>query len=302
MSEACQNHPLPITIDAWTFDVGVEATGAEAYAEACASRVEESWDSGADIVLLPEYTWAGLEPHLKESGGLRGVAETFWQGLMPGLLQRLSRPDKLVVLGTAPFVDPASQAMLNRSPIIAGGRLLTQDKLYLTPWEKSFHRGSELRVFEFLGLRIAIVICLDIEVPELSVLLRGQGVDLILVPSATETLMGCERVTRCASARAVELGCAVMVSPLVGRCTSELVDENLGKIAGYFPSQATFSMMDRQQDGPVHKDGFHKARFSLARGLLTDSRAATLETNPSILDLGPQIPRLILEPTLPATT
>ncbi len=294
-----QSPQPPITIDAWTFDVGVDVASAEAYAEACAVRVEESWDSGADIVLLPEYTWAGLEPHLSGGGGLRGVADRFWTTIMPGLQQRLSRPDKLVVLGTAPFMDPETQLMLNRAPIIAGGRLLTQDKLFLTPWEKAFSGGSTLGIFEFLGLRIAVLICLDIEIPELSAMLRGQGVDLILVPSATETLMGCERVTRCASARSVELGCAVVVAPLVGRCASELVDDNLGKIACYLPSQAAFSTVERQQDGPVHKGGFHKACFSLARGLLTDTRAATLETNPSLIDIGPQMPRLIqpLQPT-----
>lgn len=285
----------PVTIDAWTFDVGVEVTSVEAYVEACASRVEESWDSGADIVLLPEYTWAGLEPHLPAGGGMRGVAETFWTGIMPGLHQRLSRPDKLVALGTAPFVDPDTQMMLNRAPIIASGRLLTQDKLYLTPWEKAFHRGDELRIFECLGLRVAVLICLDIEVPELSALLRGQGVDLILVPSATESLMGCERVTRCASARSVELGCTVVVAPLVGRCASELVDDNLGKTACYLPSQRAFRRTERLQDGPVHTDGFHKARFSFTRGLLTDTRAATQETHPAMIALGSTRPRLICE-------
>ncbi|MDB6120435.1 MAG: nitrilase, partial [Verrucomicrobiaceae bacterium] len=131
--------------------------------------------------------------------------------------------------------------------------------------------------------------------PELSAMLRRQNVDLILVPSATETLMGCERVTRCASARSVELGCAVAVAPLVGQCASELVDSNLGKIACYLPSQRAFRRSDRLQEGPVHKDSFHKARFSLARGLLTDTRAATLETNPSLIGIGSEMPRLVAE-------
>ena len=150
-----------------------------------------------------------------------------------------------------------------------------------------------MQVFEFLGLRVAVLICLDIEVPVLSAMLRGQGVDLILVPSATETLMGCERVTRCASARAVELGCAVAVAPLVGQCASELVDENLGKIGCYQPSLSAFSSGDRTKESAVFDQGFHKVRFSLARGLLTHSRAATKETNPALIELGSTKPRLI---------
>jgi predicted amidohydrolase len=148
-------------------------------------------------------------------------------------------------------------------------------------------------MFEFRGLRVAVLICLDVEVPELSALLRGQGVDLLLVPSATETLMGCERVTRCAGARAVELGCAVVVTPLVGRCQSALVDENLGKSACYLPSQATFAAAERITEGPVRTQGFHRERFFLACGLLAASRKAAPETNPATLDHGSMRPRLV---------
>jgi predicted amidohydrolase len=213
----------PITIDAWTFDVGTDSSSIEGYVEACARRVEQSWDGGASLVLFPEYTWAGLEPLLPAGAGLRGVAQAFWQRIMPGLHQRLSRAGKAVVLGTAPFLDGITGKLVNRAPVIVNGTLITQDKLFLTPWERVFQRGDAVRIFEFEGMRIAVLICLDIEVPELSSLLRGQGIDLILVPSATESILGCERITRCASARAVELGCAVVVSPLVGRCASELV-------------------------------------------------------------------------------
>ena len=290
----------PFIIDAWSFDVGVAADSVAGYVEACASRVEQSWDGGADLVLFPEYTWAGLEPHLREGEGLRGVAQTFWQQVMPGLHKRLSRESKAVVLGTAPFLDATTGRLLNRAPVITSGKLMTQDKLFLTPWERAFRRGEALRVFEFNGLRVAVLICLDIEVPELSAMLRGRGIDLILVPSATESLMGCERITRCASARAVELCCAVIVAPLVGRCASELVDQNLGKVAGYLPSQAAFAEAGRLLESEVHREGFHTARFSLAQALLTMTRRMKAETNPSLIEVGATLPPL--DPTQPPAT
>ncbi len=277
-----------ITIDAWTFDVGVDARSIVGYVEALATRVEQSWDGGADLVLLPEYTWAGLEPLLSQGAGLAGVATEFWQHILPGVHQRLSRPGKAVVLGTAPCLEDGQ--MFNRAPAIIEGRLITQDKLFLTPWEGAFSRGEVLRIFEFKGLRIAVVICLDIEVPELSARLRGQGIDLLLVPSATETEFGCERVTRCASARAVELGCYVVVSPLVGRCASELVDENLGRLACYAPSQAAFRETARLHESEMVTSGFHTLRFPLAHDLLKKARQMKAETNPSLIDLGPEIP------------
>ncbi len=282
-------------IDAWTFDVGTT----EDHVEAVASRVEQSWDNGADIVLFPEYAWAAQRAPLKK------LASRFWQEVMPALQARLCRPGKMVVLGTAPWLDETTGTMRNRAPILVDGERQVQDKLFLTPWEKAFSRGELLQLLEFKGLRIAVVICLDIEIPELSMLLRGQGVDVILVPSATETLMGCERVTRCASARAVELGCAVVVSPLVGRCNSVLVDDNLGKLACYLPSQAAFACRERAQEGAVCSEGFHLARFTLDRDSLVYTRQATSETNPSLIQPGFTLPRLKLPPCSqpqPATT
>jgi predicted amidohydrolase len=260
-------------IDAWTFDVGTT----EDHVEAIASRVEQSWDSGADIVLFPEYSWAALPG----CGTARETASRFWNGIIPSLHDRLSRPGKMAVLGTASCI--VDDTLRNRSPILVNGELLVQDKLFLTPWETAFTGGKTLRLIEFNGLRIAVIICLDIEIPEISVLLRGQGVDLILVPSATETVLGAERVTRCASARSVELGCAVILSPLVGRCSSDLVDDNVGMLASYLPSQKAFRGGHRRHESALHASGFHCLTSDFDASLLTKMRQATSETNPSLL-------------------
>ena len=80
--------------------------------------------------------------------------------------QLLIRPGKAVVLGTVPFWDAERQELRNRAPVLVEDRMLYQDKLHLTPWESEFSPGTELRVWEFAGLRFAVVICLDIEIPE----------------------------------------------------------------------------------------------------------------------------------------
>jgi predicted amidohydrolase len=277
-------------IDSWTFDVGTT----EDHVEAIASRVEQSWDSGADIVLFPEYCWAALPAAkgLQTSppvSPLRGLAQHFWTGIMPSLQRRLNRPDKLAVLGTAPYFDEGTRTLRNRAPILTKGKLLAQDKLFLTPWESAFAGGEALRLFEFKGLIMAVVICLDIEMPELCVMLRGRGVNLVLVPSATETSRGCERVTRCASARSVELGCGVVVSPLVGQCKSDLVDENLGRLGCYLPSQWAFADDVRIHESALHTEGFHVARFTLHSDKFSLMQHTVGETNPSRI---PPITRL----------
>lgn len=271
-----------LEIDLCTFDPGVAARSPSAFAAAVADCVESSWDAGADLVLLPEFTWVGLEP-LVEPHTLRRVSEVFWGEVLPALKSLLMRPGKAVVLGTVPFWDEERQELRNRAPILVEDRLLHQDKLHLTPWESDFSPGTELRLWEFAGLRFAVVICLDIEIPEISTRLRGEGVDVVLVPSATETVLGVERVDRCASARAVELGCVVGVCHLTGRAEAGLIDENVGRTAVYRPSQASFRDAPRWEESEIYDHGIHKQRVVLDPRQLQVMRRMSQETNPSML-------------------
>jgi predicted amidohydrolase len=288
-----------LTIDLWTWDVGVEANTPETYAAEMTRRVHESWDEGADMVVFPEYSWMGLERFVTRREKLAGVAELFWGQLWPGLQKAMSREGKAVVLGSVPWMaigmepasptdstvrlKPALQRVRNRAPILCEGRELFQDKLHLTPWENVFSAGDAVQLFTLRGVTFAVVICLDIEVPELSVALRGKGVDCLLVPSATENILGVERVGRCANARAVELCCQVGVSQLVGRTQSELVDENVGRLGWFSPSQTPFIKTDREQVTELYEKGFHKMRCTLVPKSLARARSRKAETNPAHL-------------------
>lgn len=272
-----------LALELCTFDPGLQAKSPAAFAAEVTECVETSWDEGADIVLLPEFTWMGLEP-LVEPKSMRRVAEVFWNELFPTLKSLLQRPGKAVVLGTAPYWDAEAGLLYNRAPILVEERVLHQDKLHLTPWEKAFAPGREQVLWEFAGLTFAVVVCLDIEIPETSARLRGAGVDVVLVPSATETILGVERVDRCASARAVELGCVVGVSHLTGAADSELIDHNVGRTAVYFPSQAAFRDSPRWVEGEIVERGIHKQRVLIDKRSLQVMRRMKQETNPSQLD------------------
>jgi predicted amidohydrolase len=270
-----------LTIDLWTFDVGVEVDTPSAYAQQMTRRVLQSWDSGADVVVFPEYSWMGLEQFVEGGNRLAKVADLFWKNLWPGLQKDLARKGKAVVLGSVPAIEGST--MRNRAPILCDGRVLHQDKLHVTPWESMFTPGEALHVWQLHGIRLAVVICLDIEVPELSATLRGMGVACLLVPSATESVLGVERVGRCASARAVELCCHVGVSQLVGRMESQLVDENVGRLAWLNPSQSPFVNASRERVSEIHGDGFHVMRCILDHVGLATAAANRAETNPSHL-------------------
>lgn len=274
-----------VKVEAWTLDVGDAGKTVDEFAEEVMHRVETAWAGGADIVLLPEYLWAALEPLLPPDADMDDIAKVVWVDLMPRLRQRLCRKGKHAVVGTAPWSDPTNRHLYNRAIIFTDGRVLHQDKLFLTPWEHEFRAGKELYVFEMQGLRVAVVICLDIEVPEISSRLRGLNIDLLLVPSATETIYGSERVTRCASARAIELGCAVVVCPLVGKCDSSMVNVNLGKIALYLPAQKSFEAYDRTEDTRVVRQGWHVLRADVPAAVIQETHRRRQETNPSQLSV-----------------
>ena len=269
-------------LDLVTFDPSLPAATPTAFAQAVAGRVQACWDNGADLVLLPEFLWLGLEPLLPGADGhsaLERVAGVFWQDLMPELQRTLTRPGKGVVLGTCPALQRGG--LRNRAPIFTGETWLHQDKLHLTPWEKAFRPGTAVQLWSFGEWRVAVLICLDIEIPELAARLRGKGLDLLLCPSATETVLGVERVDRCASARAVELGCHVGVAHLTGRAASELIDENLGRAAWYGPSQHVFRAAPRWLEGEIHEAGSRVLRVELDLAALRRMRRMRTETNPS---------------------
>jgi len=266
-----------LRLDLWSFDPGVPMLTAGECVAAVLDRVISSWDEGADVVVFPEFAWMALERFAKSAEGVAGL---FWSDLFPSMLETLKRPGKAVLLGTVPFIDEDG-GLRNRTPIVSDGRVLHQDKIHLTPWENAFHGGDRVCVWNFQGYRLATLVCLDIEIPELAAALRGKSVDLLLVPSATESVFGVERVHRCASARAVELGCFVAVSQLTGVAESDLIDVNIGRLAVYSPSQAAFEGIERTLIGEILEGGFHRMSVNLDLAGLAASRAATEETNPS---------------------
>jgi predicted amidohydrolase len=99
------------------------------------------------------------------------------------------------------------------------GNVYTQEKLHITPTERDAYGivpGDGLQIFDTAFGRIAIVICYDIEFPELTRLLALSGVDIVLVPFSTDERKGYLRVRYSAQARAVENMIYVAISGNVG--------------------------------------------------------------------------------------
>lgn len=243
------------------------------------TEVDSLIADGAKIILYPELFLMGLSDYfpgeLKEQYQL--ISDYTEKSLFPLLASKFKGKDLLLNLGSGPRISEGK--IYNSSPVWVNDTWLFQDKIHLTPWEVDFTPGTEVKFFSFHKLNCASVICFDIEQPGLGLMLKRNGVDLILCPSATTNKNGNQRVNRCASGRSVELGAAVIVSPLVGDSKCDLVDHNEGRQGFFLPAQEAVIVEQEQfSDYSVKKHIIH--HYELEVKMMIELKKITDETKP----------------------
>jgi predicted amidohydrolase/GNAT superfamily N-acetyltransferase len=119
-----------------------------------------------------------------------------------------------------------------------------QYKLHVTPDEISYwglRGGDKIKVFDTDAGRIGILICYDVEFPELSRILAEENMDILFVPYWTDTKNAYLRVRRCAQARAIENECYVAIAGSVGNIPRiENMDIQYSQSAVFSPSDFSF--------------------------------------------------------------
>ena len=148
------------------------------------------------------------------------------------------------------------------------GKVFTQDKIHLTRWEKEKWKGDpghNLRVFDTAYGRIAILICYDIEFPELSRMVCEQGADIIFVPSCTDDRQGFWRVRYCCHARAIENQVYVAVTGTVGNLAVEGLGLHFGQAAIITPSDFPFARDGIAAEGVPNMEQIVIADVDLAK-------------------------------------
>jgi len=124
------------------------------------------------------------------------------------------------------------------------GRVYTQEKLHVTPDERNEYGiapGDSLTVFETSHARVAILVCYDVEFPELVRLQTLAGAEVIFVPFSTDERKAYLRVRYTSQARAVENVVYTVLSGNVGNLPQ--VDNfliNYGQAAILTPSDFPF--------------------------------------------------------------
>jgi predicted amidohydrolase/GNAT superfamily N-acetyltransferase len=174
----------------------------------------------ADFALFPEFFNAPLmadHNHLNEAEAIRELAKH-----TSSIVQKFSE----LAIAYNINVITGSMPELQENNLINAGYLCKRDgtvekyeKLHVTPDEAKvwgMQGGQKLKAFDTDCGKIGILICYDVEFPELSRLLADEGMDILFVPFLTDTQNGYSRVRNCAQARAIENECYVAIAGSVG--------------------------------------------------------------------------------------
>lgn len=117
-------------------------------------------------------------------------------------------------------------------------------KIHITPNEVHYwgmQGGSKIQTFDTDCGKIGIIICYDVEFPELPRLLAEEGMEILFVPFLTDTQNGYTRVRNCAAARAIENECYVAIAGCVGNLPKvNNMDIQFAQAAVFTPSDFAF--------------------------------------------------------------
>ncbi|WP_292249349.1 bifunctional GNAT family N-acetyltransferase/carbon-nitrogen hydrolase family protein [Mesonia sp.] len=174
----------------------------------------------SDFALFPEFFNAPLMAaynHMSEPEAIRELA-----GFTETIIERFS---ELSVSYNINIISGSMPEMIDGKLYNVGylckrdGSVERFEKIHVTPDEArvwGMQTGNIVKTFDTDCGKIGILICYDVEFPELSRLLAEEGMDILFVPFLTDTQNGYSRVKLCAQARAVENECYVAIAGSVG--------------------------------------------------------------------------------------
>jgi len=174
----------------------------------------------SDFALFPEFFNAPLmaeNNHLSEPEAIRELAK-HTETVVQKFSELAISYNINIITGSMPMVE--NNKLYNVGFLCKrDGTIERYEKLHVTPDEVKvwgMEKGHQLRIFDTDCGKIGILICYDVEFPELSRLLAKEGMDILFVPFLTDTQNGYSRVRNCARARAIENECYVAIAGCVG--------------------------------------------------------------------------------------
>jgi len=174
----------------------------------------------ADFILFPELFMVPLMAEFNEVGTARAIRKLaqYSEEIQNRFIKLALSYNVNIIAGSMPMVK--DDKLYNVACLCQrSGQWDYQYKIHITPSENTdwgISGGDKIKVFDTDVGKIGILICYDVEFPELSRIMAMQGVQILFVPFATDTQNGYQRVRSCAKARAIENECYVAITGSVG--------------------------------------------------------------------------------------
>lgn len=199
----------------------------------------------ADFVLFPELFNAPLMAdfnHLQESEAIRKLSE-FTEPIRQMFSKFAMSYNINIITGSMPRMHDG--LLYNVGYLCRrDGTYESYEKIHITPNERSYWGmvgGNSIKTFDTDAGKIGVLICYDVEFPELSRILADQGMQILFVPFLTDTQNGYTRVRHCAQARSIENECYVAMAGCVGNLPKvNNMDIQYAQSAVFTPSDFAF--------------------------------------------------------------
>ncbi len=239
-----------------------KVTSASQFWERFEKLLLEAKNAKAEVIVFPEYFSLSLLMYETTAKNFKDALHNSLSHSQSVLskAQTLAKTHQMaLVLGTLPW--PENNKLVNRSFFITPkGETLSQDKLFMTRFEDEVWKvqaGEPLvHIFDWNNTRCAILTCYDSEFAVLSQSLARAGVELLFVPSCTDTEHGYWRVRHCCEARAIENQLFVAMSSIVeGNPQYEEIDIHYGRSALFSPCDGGFRPNGVVSEGQTNQEG-----------------------------------------------
>ena len=221
--------------------------------------VHSAKDYKAHFVLFPEFFTMQLLSYINEPApalAVRRLAQ-----LAPdyeALFMRLAKETGIyIIAGTHPVFQRGK--IFNAAHLFTpNGKVFRQKKVHLTPTESGpyqLSRGHGLYLYHTDFGNIAILICYDVEFPELARVMAEAGAEILFIPSCTDGREGFCRVRYCAQARAIENQIYVAMTGTVGNLPLvPYMNTNYGQAAILTPSDYFFARDGIAAEGIINQE------------------------------------------------
>ncbi|MCV2884502.1 GNAT family N-acetyltransferase [Aestuariibacter sp. AA17] len=202
-------------------------------------------DYRCDVALFPEFFNAPLMGLSEDQSSIEAIRHlaTYTERVVTEMSALALSYNINIIAGSMPLLE--DDILYNVAYLCRrDGTIDTQYKIHPTPHEKKdwlMRGGDKLTLFDTDFGRIGILICYDVEFPELARILSEKEMQILFVPFWTDTKNGYLRVRRCAQARAIENECYVAIAGSIGNLPKvDNVDIQYGQTAVFSPSDFAF--------------------------------------------------------------